>query len=253
MVDHKRIASRLVTTTRTAVDKLLAVLLPQFKKAIQEVRRLKPRDWLVIVMGTLVAVYLAFYAAWTYATYTNYAKSASNRSFNGPAHLFSGIMPMCVPVLTLMICLACSRAKWKHCPAVSRLAMGGFSMLILTRHTWLWQMFGVMRAGSMDTFYYYVTHFLTILFTVTGYVLLFIAIFGSRAKPSENESSKRQARSSNMNAEAYENARACLSAATDKIQLSMKGHQPRQAIIVPNVTPAMTKDQKRELWGDMPR
>ncbi len=42
MVDYERIASGLVTTTRTAVEKLLAVLLPQFKKTIQEVRRLKP-------------------------------------------------------------------------------------------------------------------------------------------------------------------------------------------------------------------
>lgn len=184
MVDYERIASGLVTTTRTAVEKLLAVLLPQFKKTIQEVRRLKPRDWLVIVMGTLVAVQLAFYAAWTYATYT---KSASNQSVSGPAQLFAGAITMCVPVLTLTICLAYSRAKWNHCPAVSRLAMGGFSMLILTHHTWLWQMFGVMRAGSMDTFYYYATHFLTILFTVTGYVLLFAAIFWSRAKPSEKE------------------------------------------------------------------
>jgi hypothetical protein len=65
--------------------------------------------------------------------------------------------------------------------------MAGFSMLILTHHTWLLQLFGVMTTGSMDTFCYYVTYFLSTLFRVAGYVFLLIAVFWLRAQPDVNE------------------------------------------------------------------
>lgn len=189
MIDYKRIASQSVLVTRTAVEKLLVWLLPQLKKAILAIARLKPRDWLVILMGTLVATYLACMLAIAFASVGRSSSSpaAFHQQVSPSFQLFVNTFQMCAPVLVLMVCLAYSRAKWQQCPAVSRLAMGGFSLLILTmtHYMWHWWIFGFIPFSRMD-YRYYLMSCMTTLVSLAGYVLLITAIFWSRVRSSEN-------------------------------------------------------------------